>query len=633
MFKSIQPEYLKITDSNRNSLIALGCIILTTVICLFPTIQNGWVNWDDPAYVLRNELIREFNAKSILAIFKTPEVAGLYHPFTLVSLAADYHFWELDPFGFHLTNLILHLFNTSLVYFLFRKLNSSILVAGIVALLFGMHPMHVESVAWISARKDVLYVLFFLLSLISYLKSISANGTSRITWLVLSLLAFTCSLLSKNVAFTLPFVLLLLDYLKERKITLRSTFNKIPFFILAVIAMFTAESGQVESDSMDALAAINFGQSIFHGMYNTVFYVIKSLVPIKLSAFHPFPTQGESAIFLYLAIFPFQVILYFVYRAYKRSREVFFGLVFFLITIAPVSQIVPFGKALSSERYTYLPYIGLFFIIALFIQKLFLSKKGWVRNLTLAVSLIWVVLIGVQTRYQSTVWENSELLWTQVIDQYPNSQWAYMSRGLHYAEQDELTLAIDDLNKSIEIEPFAQSLYERGVLIEKGDVEGALHDYYHSVKIDPTYSRSYLNIGVILAQRGKIGEAINFFEAAIQNDEDYSMAYFNCATALKINGDKKKAINYYSRAIELEPENIQYITFRGVLFLDMGNNAKAIQDFSEAIALDPKGKDVFYLRSVAYRNLNQLEKARSDAQQAKANGYPVSDEYLQELMK
>jgi len=622
---------LKIKETRISSFIVAGCVLLITLFCLHPTLNNGWVNWDDPAYVMRNSLIFELSTDSIRTIFRTPEVVGLYHPLTLTSLAVDYRFWETDAFGFHLTNLLLHLCNTALVFVLFRRVKSSLFVAGLIALLFGMHPMHVESVAWISARKDVLYSFFFLISILAYLKSTVSVKFQRSIWLTFSLTAFFLSLISKNIAFTLPLVLFLFDYLEGRKLTFQSISNKAPFILMAIVAMVVAQSGQIESDSMGTLSSVEYSRTIFYGMYNSIFYIFKAVIPINLAAFHPFPTEEASMTLQYLAVIPFLGLLYALYLSYKRSRVVFFGLLFFLITIGPLLQIIPFGKALSSERYTYIAYIGLFYTLAIFVERLFLSDKKWIKYVTVSGTSIWLIFLMIQTRSQSTVWENSETLWTQVIDQYPNSQWAHMSRGLYYAKQGETSRALDDLNRSIEISPFAQSLYERGVILEKGDKEAALRDYYHSIQLDPTYSRSHLNIGVIHGQNGEVDKAINSFEQAIRHDKDYSFAYFNCATALKISGNQTKALRYYSKAISLEPKNVQYLTFRGVLLLDMGKYEKAIADFSTAIELNPNQEDVYYLRSVGYHNLQQDEQALRDLQTAIQKGYPTPQEFLHEL--
>lgn len=611
----------------------MGIILSVVAFCLYPVLSNDWVNWDDPLYVLGNPLVQELNGDSFRAAFTTPEVVGLYHPLTILSLAVDYHFWAEDALGFHLTNLLFHLLNTALVFLLFRKLKAPLIVAGFVALLFGMHPMHVESVAWISARKDVLYLFFFLLSLIFYINGISSEGKKRFAWVSVSLLAFSCSLLAKNIAFTLPFVLLLIDYLLQQRFSWKALLAKFPFFLLAIAAMFLAKSGQLESNSMDSLSAISYDQSVFFGMYNTVFYLFKSIVPIQLTAFHPFPGNGTVLLVHYLAVIPFLGVLFALFWSYRRARKVFFGLAFFLITIAPLLQIIPFGKAINSERYTYLPYIGLFYLIALLVEKLIRSEQKPLRYLTIAVASIWMLFLAVQTRHQSTAWENSETLWTQVIDQYPDSQWAYMSRGLYFAKKGEMSEAMDDLNTSIQIEPFAQSLYERGILLERGDPDAALRDYYHSIEIDPTYARSHVNIGVLLARRNEFDQAIKSFETAVHHDPTYSMAYFNCATALKIRGDRETALDYYSKAIALEPKNVQYLVFRGVLQIDMGEFERAITDFSAAIELDPQHRDAYYLRSACYKQLNQLDKALSDANNAKKFGYPIEDAYLQELTK
>jgi len=618
-------------DSKYRSLFVITLVVLVVAFSLYPSLLNSWVNWDDPVYVVENPLIQSLNWDSISTIFSTPQVVGLYHPLTLISLAIDYQFWETDPYGFHLTNLVIHLINTVLVFFLFRRVKSSILVAGFVALLFGMHPMHVESVAWISARKDVLYTLFFLISVLSYLRSAVLPGARRAIWLTVSLIAFCLSLLSKNIAFTLPFVLVLFDYLQARKLTAKLFLDKIPFVALAVIAMIVAKSGQIDSDSMGTINSVDYSHTIFYGMYNSIFYIFKALAPVNLAAFHPFPMEGESFTLIYLAVIPFLVLVFLIYLAHKRSRKVFFGLVFFIISIAPLLQIIPFGKALSSERYTYVAYLGLFYILAIFIEKRLHSDQKWIKQLTLLLASIWLVLLVVQTRKQSTAWENSETLWTQVIDQYPTSQWAYMSRGLHYAEEGQNAQAMDDLNRSIEIQPFSQALYERAILLERGDREGAVRDYLQSIKLDSTYAQSHMNLGVIYAQNQEIDKAIQSFESAIRHDQEYSFAYFNCATAFKIKGDTSKAMEFYSRAIDLEPSNVRYLTFRGVFLLDLAKPNEAINDFSKAIEHDSKVRDPYYLRSVAYYQLGQYDRAMKDVERAVQNGYPPPEEYIQEL--
>lgn len=626
--EKITPFDIKLSNT---ALVVLLIAIVSA--CLFPTLQNDWVNWDDPAYVLQNLLVQDLSKNGIYEMFATSHQVGLYHPMTLLSLSFDYHFWGIDAFGFHLTNFILHLANVLLVFVLLKKLKFSPLIAFVGALLFGMHPMHVESVAWISARKDVLYTFFFLISLIGYLYYIHKDGKSKIVWYAIAILAFTFSLLSKSLGFTLPIVLLLLDYLLERKITTKSVIEKIPFAVLAILALIMAQYGQEVSDSMST--NINLSDSVFISSYNLIGYAFKAVLPINLSIFHPFPPSDsfEVTTLLYASIIPLLALIYFMYHWLKSSRILFFGISFYLITIGPVTQIIPFGKAISSERYTYVPYIGLFLLIAIGIQKL-LDKysKSANRYVVLGLIGVWIGFLAVQTNLQSRAWENSEILWTSVIEKYPDSEWAYMSRGMHRLKQKDLKGAKQDLNTSISIRPLAQSLYERAYLFEQeGERANAFDMYKRSIKLEPTYAKSHLNLGVLYSQDRNQKLAFEHFKLAVDNDDSYSLAHFNLGISYKMEGEMEKSHESFSKAIEIEPKNPLYVRHRGVLQLQTENYSAAIKDFESAMILEPESGEPYLLRSQCYLLLGDMNKAKKDAKKAQEMGLQVPEQYLNQL--
>lgn len=626
--KKIVPFELKLSNS------ALAFLLITLVTaCLFPTFQNDWVNWDDPVYVLQNLLIQDLSSNGVYEMFATNEQVGLYHPITLLSLSIDYYFWETDAFGYHLTNFLFHTVNVLLVFALLKKLKFSPLVAFIGALLFGMHPMHVESVAWISARKDVLYTFFFLISIITYLYYIRKEGKYKVAWYVIAIVAFTVSLLSKSLGFTLPIVLLLVDYLLERKTTIKTLLEKVPFVILAIIAVVVAQHGQEVSNSMST--NIEFSESILMGSYNLIGYGIKSVFPFHLSIFHPFPTTQnfELNALNYGSVIVLIALLYFMFRWFKTSKILFFGISFYLITIGPVTQIIPFGKAISSERYTYVPYIGLCLLIAVGIQKL-LNKypKSSSRSAVLGIVAIWIGFLAVQTNVQSRVWQNSEVLWSSVIEKYPESEWAYLSRGMHRLKQEDIDGARQDLDISISIRPLAQSLYERGYLYQQEDMPaGALGMYKQSIELDPKYSKSHLNSAIIHSKFRSTDLAFKHFKLAVKYDDSYSLAHFNLAIAYKMKGKMNQSLKSYSRAIELEPNNALYIRHRGVLHFQMENYDAAIKDFERAMVLEPKSGEPYLLRSKSYFLKGDLENAQKDVNRAQKKGLQVPQQYLDQF--
>lgn len=612
-------------NSNKKTIITLITIFSVVLISLFPTLFNGWVNWDDPGYVTENVLVSSGHI-STDQIFTTPQVMGLYHPLTLLSLAIDYQIWGHHPFGFHLTNLLLHLFNTAFVFFLFRKLKSTLLVSGIVALLFGMHPMHVESVAWISGRKDVLYAFFLLIAALSYLRYLDGELKRKAHWYFLAIVFFILSLLSKNIAFVFPLLLILFDWKLGYPITKRTLLAKIPFFLLGAAALLIAFQGQADSDSLVTADTHSFSEGILFGSYNTVYYLFKSVIPIQLAAFHPFPMTAELSGFFYFSLLPLLLLIIVLLWAFKKHRNVFFGLVFYLVAIAPLVQIVPFGKALSSERYTYLAYIGLFYVLALSLEKLN-GKYPNQKRIILGGFCFWISFLAFQTHQQSKVWKNSETLWNQVVDVHPDGYWAYFSRGLHYKKQQKKELAFEDFEKSIALTPSAEALYERGLMFEEmNDLLRAETDYRNSILLLPSNSKAHLNLGIILAKQRKIDPAISEFKKALKYDPNYSLAHFNYATALKFKGSFAKSLHHYDKAVELEPKNSQYLEFRAALQASSGNLDLAINDFQKALDLNPNNATVHFNLALLYEYQNNVSFAKNHAAKAVMLGYSIPEE-------
>jgi hypothetical protein len=428
-----------ITHTRRLLFPTYGWIIIAvflTGLVFLASLNNGWVNWDDDEYVLRNEMVHSLSLEHIGQMFTTAQQVGLYHPLTMLSLAIDHSIWGKEAFGYHLTSLLLHLLNVALVFIFIKKLGLDSKGAFLVALLFGIHPMHVESVCWISARKDVLYVFFLLLALLAYMKY-RASQSRKVMFYGFAIFCFIASLLSKSMAFTFPLVLLLLDYYEKRAFSKSLILEKIPFFILAAAALWLAKFGQQDSDSMMAVTSYPLYKTIFIGSYNVLYYGIKMLVPVHLAAFHPFPFLGKIELpwYFYASIIPCLALGWWLIRQGKTNRKLVFGMLLFLVSIGPVLQIVPFGKTVSSERYTYLAYVGLFFLLAIAIQWLYTWLKSQNKRYTHVLTMLlaaWLILLAFQTWNQSKYWKNGETLWSQVIDRYPEHYWAYRCRGIYY---------------------------------------------------------------------------------------------------------------------------------------------------------------------------------------------------------
>ena len=609
--------------------------ILLSFAALYPTLQNGWVNWDDDAYVLRNEMVQ---TGSVEEMFTTEQQVGLYHPLTMLSLSIDHSLWGLDAQGYHLSNLLFHLLNVLLVFFLLGRLGLGRYGAFVGALLFGLHPMHVESVAWISARKDVLYTAFFFLATHAYLSYRAASGSRKGLLYAAVTLAFLAALLSKGMAFTLPFVLLLIDHLKTRPWSWSLIAEKIPWFILSGIALAVAQYGQADSDSLMALESAPLYETAFMGTFNALVYLLKTIIPYHLSPFHPFPflTEVEIPWYFYLSTIPFLAGLYFLYRAFRKHPRWFFGFAFFLVTIGTVLQAIPFGKAIMAERYTYVSYFGLFFLLGWGVDELVAVREGfwkrWRMPLLGGVA-VWLLVLGAVTVQRGQVWENGETLWGDVVAKYPDHHFGYRSRGQFRVDNGNRAGAKADLDRCIALYPGeSDCLYERGRWYESaGDGQSAFADYSAAVAVDPKHHRAYLNRAMLQLRARDLDGAERDLDAALAVKPDYGLAYLNRGVVMENRGNRAAALADYNAAIETEPGNAVFYRYRGVFHYFGQDLNAALADFDQAISLKPDYANAFYLRAKTLRDLGERTRALSDAEKARALGYALPDGFLESL--
>src|SRR5258705_873673 len=411
------------------ALSATGCLVavlvLTTAITFERAIHNGFTKWDDQLYVTENHHIRDLSYTALESNFRS-FLAGNYHPLTMVSLALDYRFWGLNPKGYHLTNVVLHLVNTLAVFGLIFLLTGSRELAVITALFFGIHPLHVESVAWVSARKDVLYASFYLGACISYVLWLK-RGRLKAFYYVGALGLFLLSLLSKGMAVTLPVVLLLIDFHARRRVPLRKqVLEKAPFFLLSIVFGALPVAAQKEGGAIGNVASIPARARAFVACYGFLFYLFKALVPVKLSAFYPYPdgvARGLPLIF-WLAPLLVAVIALGVYRSRPRGRGVTFGALFYLVNVVLVLQLIPVGRAITADRYTYVSYIGVGFVVALGCRYFMHGPQERHEGPRRAATAVLAVLCGIlilAARARCEVGKENVSLWSDVIAKYPTA--------------------------------------------------------------------------------------------------------------------------------------------------------------------------------------------------------------------
>lgn len=558
-----------------------------TFLLFWPGIHNGFTNWDDPMYAMSNELLKSLDAAGLRAIWTTPVVSN-YHPLTIMSLALNYQMAELDPLPYHLTNNILHAINTGLVFALVMMLSArNAWVSAFVALLFGIHPMHVESVAWVSERKDLLYTFFYLLAMMSYVRHVRQGG-----WMHLGITTVmgALSLLSKPAAIVLPLSLLALDYLLKRTWSARLIVEKLPLFVLA--AVFTWLTLDIQSNrAMASLGLHSITDRICFAGFGFVWYILKAAIPWPLSALHPFP-ETLNAVY-YAAPLVSAAIVGIIFLLVK-NRNIRFGFAFFLINLLLVLQLVSIGNAVVAERYTYVPYIGLFFALGMEGYKFVQARSS--GRLILGVVAAWIIVMMVLSYIRIPVWKDSQTLWADVLEHYPDSKRAWTNKGLDFFDRREWPQVIDHLGKALEADPnYPDPLEWRArTYLEMNEPEKALPDAEKFYRLYP--------------------------------NREASLAIY--AQALGKTPQTDQALALFGELVTRYPNNWNHFNNRGsLLFNKFQRYADAKADFEKAIALNPQSGTTYLNLSRCYYRLDNAAKAREMANEATRLGTPPPPEY------
>lgn len=589
----------------------------------FQTFHFEFVNWDDQVNVYENENVVNFDVKGIF----TDHVIGNYNPLSNFTLAVEYLIVKERPGLYHFNNVLLHVICSLLVYLLLKRLGMSFFASFLAALLFGIHPMRVESVAWITERKDVLFGMFYLLSILLY---ISYYKTKKAVYFILSLFVFVLSLLSKIQAVALPFSLLLIDYWFERKLTFKSVLEKAPFFLLSLITGLIGIYFLREEGSLEVGNIMPVFQRLFIGSYSFVVYIIKSVVPFQTSAIYTFP--AELSIVHYFSMLPALAVIVVAVVYLKTKRFITFGILFFTLNIIFVLQVVGAGQGFIADRFTYMPYFGLFLIYAVLFEKL-IEKFQKQRVLLNSVLVIYLLLISIQTINQIKIWQNSETLWTDVIKKQPNNALAYNNMAYYYSQQNQPEKALVNYNVAIELQPQkAQAYNNRGkIYFDRSEFEKALNDYNSSLSLEPEYSDALANRGAVYGATKQYEKAIEDLTKAMKIDATNSNVISNRAYVFYQMKEFEKAISDCKLYLQLKPNDAEVINLTGLCHANLNDYESAINEYNKAIQIKP-ANGLFYLnRSFAMNSIGDKSTALKDAQQALKFGFKVDENYLHYL--
>ncbi len=572
-------------------------IVLVVGFSFSPCLKNQFTNWDDDALLVDNPRARSLSIDNFAKIFSGVN-AGTYIPLTILSFAVEYRFFDLKPFYYHLNNIVLHIINCLLVYVLIFAITRNPAIALMTAMLFGVHPLKVESVAWVAERKDVLFAMFYLASLICHVMFV--RGRSILNY-VLAFFFFLLSLFSKGAAVTLPLIMLLLDHVLSGRLTKRGIIEKVPFFVLSFVFSIIAVIAQQTLPGH----TVPILRNVFVVNYVIVFYFQKIILPIGLSPLYPFPNDFLYRLPLIFILSPIFVscLAFFYISAGRYVRIIRYGVLAYFIGIAPVLQIMPVaGPEIAANRYTYLPMVGLAMIVAFGIYRFAGRLKSVLRALFVMLVASTVFVLALVTFGRCSVWHDSITLWNEVLRNYPDSPHAYNMRGLAYLQKGELERAVEDFSRAIRIRPRSAIAYNnRGKAFRaQANYMTALKDYNTAIEINPRYAEALYNRGNLYLAIASYDLAIADYSAVLELRPYYVQAYNNRGTAYRRKGQYQKAIDDYSHALGIAPDLLVIIENRSVVYYLSGDIENARQD---ALFLLDRGHrlDPAFLESIGIR--------------------------------
>ncbi|MGD8313734.1 MAG: tetratricopeptide repeat protein, partial [Syntrophobacterales bacterium] len=588
-------------QTNRLPRLVYLVLIFVTLVVFHQLPSHDFINLDDDILVYENPHVHAgLNKEGIAWAFTTFEAYN-YHPLTWLSHMLDCELFGLRPGMHHLTNLLFHLMNTALLLFVLRRMTGALWRSGFVAALFALHPLHVESVAWVAERKDLLSAFFWFLSIWAYARYTERPGLNRYLPV---LLFFSLGLLAKPMVVTLPFVLLLLDFwplgrtqfhqagtdnrpLQQKVSVFRLVWEKIPLFALAAISIVVTFAAQQQGGALKSLEAFPLTTRIANALISYLSYIGKMIWPHNLAVYYPhsgsIPVWQAAGAGLTLIC----VTVLVIWTARKRPYLAV-GWLWYLGTLVPVIGLVQVGSQAMADRYTYLPLVGLFIALAWGVPCLF---AGWRHRQSMLAILATIVLVSftVCTWLQLRHWQNSITLFQHTLQVTTNNHFAHNNLGVALAQDGRLNEAISHYSEALRLKPGAFEVHNNlaNALAAQGSVDEAIQHYFEALRLEPDYDKAHNNLGNVLAGTGRGEEAIIHYSEAIKINPDYAGAHYNLANALAAQGSVDEAIQHYFEALRILPDWAGAHNNLGVSLEKSGKLKEAIAHYHEALRIRP----------------------------------------------
>ncbi|MGH8095412.1 MAG: tetratricopeptide repeat protein [Chthoniobacterales bacterium] len=624
--------------------IAIALFLAAIVWLAFgQTLHNGFVSYDDGDYVYKNpEIINGLTFSGIEWAFTHVHAAN-WHPLTTISHMLDCQLYGLQPWGHHLSNILLQAAAAILLFLALRKLTRSLWPSAFVAALFAIHPLRVESVAWVSERKDVLSGVFFMLTLLAYARYARSDRHSLGKYITVVAL-FALGLMCKPTLVTLPFVLLLLDYwplgrmqrseVRGRKSVVSSPWSvvralvveKIPLFLLSAascVATILAQKRVLEETTN-----LTFAERVGNAIVSYVAYLDQTIYPAHLAVLYPYPKGNLNIAQVILSLLLLLILsaIFFLWR--RKFPFLLVGWLWYLGMLVPMIGLIQVGAQTRADRYTYLPQIGLCILLAWGAIELFARwRRG--REILAAAALLIVIALAMDARSQTAFWQNSETLWRHALDNTSNNYIACNNLGEVLAEKGQVDQAIVYFRRAIELNgEYAQAHNNLGgALMLKGElpgnglpqteyVEEAMAHYQRALQIKPDYAEAESNLGNILFGKGQVEEAIAHYQKALEIDPNYAKADYNLGIVLLKTGRASEAIAYYQKALEIKPDFAEADYNLGRALAAEGKWNEAIAACQAALRIRPDYARAYNNMGCFLVRLNKPEEALKQFAQA-----------------
>ena len=563
-------------------------LVGVAIAAYLPVVHNDFVYYDDPKYVTENAVVlRGLTLPGIRWAFTTGTDANWF-PLTWMTHMLDVQLYGAHAGGHHVTNLMLHVISTLLLFGVLYRMTGAMGRSGFVAGLFALHPLHVESVAWVAERKDVLSTLFWMLTLWAYVWYVRKPQLKR---MLLVLLMFALGLMSKPMLVTLPFVLLLLDAWPLNRLSERSIrqliVEKLPMFALAIASSIVTFIVQRKGGAVGGLEAYPLVLRIGNALVSYVGYIGRMFWPARLAAFYPYPESLSTGAALGAAVI-LAAITFLAIRNARSRPYLIVGWLWYLGTLVPVIGLIQVGNQAMADRYTYVPLIGLFIIIAWGAYDLL--AKWTLRRIVLPITGALVLAsCAIIAHAQVQHWKSSSALWTHALDVTDDNYVANNNLGLALAGQGKIDEAIEHYNEALRLRPnYATARTNLGAALAKqGKSADAISNYTQVLKTKPELPEAHVDLGAALVAQGKVDDAIAQYNEALRLKPDYAEAHANLGLALASQGKVDEAISHYRQALRLKPGFVEVYNNLGYVLATRGQWDDAIKQYNEAIRLKP----------------------------------------------